>query len=109
MLHLLVDSITPAEPLPTAKKIAESLVKPKTMHTFAAQSESSAVGSALRSGRRGRAFESPLADRAGAVLADCSSFFVPKGVQAEPRNVQAVVLNTQAVARNAQPVPEKNL
>ena len=48
------------------------------MHTFAAQSESSAVGSALRSGRRGRAFESPLSDRAGAVLADCSSFLCPK-------------------------------
>ena len=65
-------------PLPYRKKMAESLVKPKTIHTFAAQSESSAVGSALRSGRRGRAFESPLSDRAGAVLADCSSFFVPE-------------------------------
>ena len=29
---------------------------------FASFSESSAVGSALRSGRRGRAFESPLSD-----------------------------------------------
>ncbi len=33
------------------------------VYTFAPQSESSAVGSALRSGRRGRAFESPLSDK----------------------------------------------
>ena len=31
--------------------------------TFQKQSECSAVGSALRSGRRGRAFESPHSDR----------------------------------------------
>ena len=33
------------------------------MHLLTKHSESSAVGSALRSGRRGRAFESPLSDK----------------------------------------------
>ena len=37
-------------------------------------SESSAVGSALRSGRRGRAFESPLSDKAGIRLNACFFF-----------------------------------
>ena len=32
------------------------------LHRFSNHSDSSAVGSALRSGRRGRAFESPLSD-----------------------------------------------
>ena len=45
-----------------AKKIVQYLVKLKIRRNFASQSESSAVGSALRSGRRGRAFESPLSD-----------------------------------------------
>ena len=84
-------------PLPYRKKMAESLVKPKTMHTFAAQSESSAVGSALRSGRRGRAFESPLSDRAGAVLTDCSSFFCTrrkcKGESYQPSLALSVALS----------------
>ena len=35
-------------------------------HHFLKQSECSAVGSALRSGRRGRAFESPHSDRRAA-------------------------------------------
>ena len=52
------------------KKISFSFVDIKIINTFAAQSEKqlmivsecSAVGSALRSGRRGRAFESPHSD-----------------------------------------------
>ena len=52
------------------KKTRFSFVSIENMSTFAAQtkkqtlqSECSAVGSALRSGRRGRAFESPHSDR----------------------------------------------
>ena len=52
------------------KKTHFSFVGIENMSTFAAQtkkqtlqSECSAVGSALRSGRRGRAFESPHSDR----------------------------------------------
>ena len=51
------------------KKTRFSFVSIENMSTFAAQtkkqtlqSECSAVGSALRSGRRGRAFESPHSD-----------------------------------------------
>ena len=51
------------------KKTCFSFVGIENMSTFAAQtkkqtfqSECSAVGSALRSGRRGRAFESPHSD-----------------------------------------------
>ena len=51
------------------KKTRFSFVGIENMSTFAAQtkkqtfqSECSAVGSALRSGRRGRAFESPHSD-----------------------------------------------
>ena len=41
------------------------------------QSECSAVGSALRSGRRGRAFESPHSDRKGlTLLSELNLFFV---------------------------------
>ena len=54
------------------KKTRFSFVSIENMSTFAAQtkkqtlqSECSAVGSALRSGRRGRAFESPHSDRRG--------------------------------------------
>lgn len=44
--------------------------------TFQKQSECSAVGSALRSGRRGRAFESPHSDRRRqAVKIACRFFF----------------------------------
>ena len=42
-------------------------------------SESSAVGSALRSGRRGRAFESPLSDKkrdSGLYVSAITSFFL---------------------------------
>ena len=45
------------------------------------ESECSAVGSALRSGRRGRAFESPHSDRLGLILKELSLFcsvFVPQ-------------------------------
>ena len=52
------------------KKTRFSFVSIENMSTFAAQmkkqtlqSECSAVGSALRSGRRGRAFESPHSDK----------------------------------------------
>ena len=52
------------------KKTCFSFVGIENMSTFAAQtkkqtfqSECSAVGSALRSGRRGRAFESPHSDK----------------------------------------------
>ena len=55
------------------KKTRFSFVSIENMSTFAAQtekqtlqSECSAVGSALRSGRRGRAFESPHSDRRAA-------------------------------------------
>ena len=55
------------------KKLVFSFVSIENMSTFAAQtkkqtlqSECSAVGSALRSGRRGRAFESPHSDRRAA-------------------------------------------
>ena len=55
------------------KKTRFSFVGIENMSTFAAQtkkqtfqSECSAVGSALRSGRRGRAFESPHSDRRAA-------------------------------------------
>ena len=55
------------------KKTCFSFVGIENMSTFAAQtkkqtfqSECSAVGSALRSGRRGRAFESPHSDRRAA-------------------------------------------
>ena len=57
------------------KKTRFSFVSIENMSTFAAQtkkqtlqSECSAVGSALRSGRRGRAFESPHSDRKGLTL-----------------------------------------
>ena len=49
--------------------------------TFGEASECSAVGSALRSGRRGRAFESPHSDRLGLILKELSLFcsvFVPQ-------------------------------
>ena len=52
------------------KKIEKHIAELKIIPTFATanekqrmQSECSAVGSALRSGRRGRAFESPHSDR----------------------------------------------
>ena len=45
--------------------------------TFQKQSECSAVGSALRSGRRGRAFESPHSDRKGlTLLSELNLFFM---------------------------------
>ena len=44
------------------KNMAKRLVGKIFISTFAPLSDSSAVGSALRSGRRGRAFESPHSD-----------------------------------------------
>ena len=54
----------------------QSLAVQQNVRNFALQSESSAVGSALRSGRRGRAFESPLSDliRCGYAAADFFAF-----------------------------------
>ena len=56
------------------KKTRFSFVSIENMSTFAAQtkkqtlqSECSAVGSALRSGRRGRAFESPHSDKSSTI------------------------------------------
>ena len=52
--------------------------------TFQKQSECSAVGSALRSGRRGRAFESPHSDKQGLTFNKLSLFcsvFVPLNQQ----------------------------
>ena len=46
-------------------KIFISLKKDVPLHCQMTGSECSAVGSALRSGRRGRAFESPHSDRKG--------------------------------------------
>ena len=52
--------------------------------TFQKQSECSAVGSALRSGRRGRAFESPHSDTQGLAFNKLSLFcsvIVPPNLQ----------------------------
>ena len=43
-------------------------------HHFFKQSECSAVGSALRSGRRGRAFESPHSDRTKGNFCNSASY-----------------------------------
>ena len=51
------------------------------MHTH---SESSAVGSALRSGRRGRAFESPLSDTSGSRSISAAAFWYPFRPPAAP-------------------------
>ena len=53
----------------------------QNVRTFASpKSESSAVGSALRSGRRGRAFESPLSDASEISRKACLAFIVYKSV-----------------------------
>ena len=54
--------------------VVQSLAVQQNVRNFALQSESSAVGSALRSGRRGRAFESPLSDSKGCVVMQCILF-----------------------------------
>ena len=66
------------------KKTRFSFVSIENMSTFAAQtkkqtlqSECSAVGSALRSGRRGRAFESPHSDEKRQMISIICRFFIP--------------------------------
>ena len=61
----------------------QSLAVQQNVRNFALQSESSAVGSALRSGRRGRAFESPLSDRKERILY-ILSFFVQSFISEMP-------------------------
>ena len=65
------------------KKIMFSFAGIKNMSTFATandkqtlQSECSAVGSALRSGRRGRAFESPHSDEKRQMIHIICRFFI---------------------------------
>ncbi len=66
------------------KKKRFSFAGIKIMSTFAIanekqtlQSECSAVGSALRSGRRGRAFESPHSDEKRQMISIICRFFIP--------------------------------
>ena len=62
------------------KKLHESRKFAVSLHTLSSRSGCSAVGSALRSGRRGRAFESPHPDQNKNKELNFSSLFLfPKG------------------------------
>ena len=63
------------------KKFADAMILSIFSYLCIRKTESSAVGSALRSGRRGRAFESPLSDliRCGYAAADFFCLF-PRGL-----------------------------
>ena len=57
------------------KKVEIFFCSRKKPYLCSAKTESSAVGSALRSGRRGRAFESPLSDKSDDGLAAIAFLF----------------------------------
>ena len=74
----------------------------QNVRTFASpKSESSAVGSALRSGRRGRAFESPLSDASEISRKACLAFLCDFKNRRQPMSQRPPLSDASEISRKA--------